>query len=144
MLSKTNVVALVEGIFTCILMSSLNFLILNYVQNPPYNLAPFSIGIFMVIFGLTGGLVGQIFLSRVSDKIAAKDPVRRLPIQPVYWCQKDLSSPSSARRLARVSGVAFIPRIIWAGSPGKTNRTEYTVIETRKSSISNVINFLIR
>jgi len=80
MLSKTNVVALVEGIFTCILMSSLYFLILNYVQNPPYNLAPFSIGIFMVIFGLTGGLVGQIFLSRVSDKIAAKDPIRRLPI----------------------------------------------------------------
>ncbi len=80
MLSRTNIVALVEGIFTCILMSSLNFLILNYVQNPPYNLAPFSIGVFMVFFGLTGGLVGQIFLSRVSDKIALKDPVRRLPI----------------------------------------------------------------
>ena len=80
MLSRTNVVALIEGIFTCILMSSLNFLILNYVQNPPYNLAPFSIGVFMVVFGLTGGLVGQIFLSRVSDKIAVKNPVRRLPI----------------------------------------------------------------
>ncbi|MFX1328287.1 MAG: MFS transporter [Promethearchaeota archaeon] len=80
MLSKTNSVALIEGIFTCILMSSLNFLILNYVQNPPYNLAPFSIGVFMVVFGLTGGLVGQIFLSRISDKIAVKDPVRRLPI----------------------------------------------------------------
>ncbi len=80
MFSKTNSVALIEGIFTCILMSSLTFLILNYVQNPPYNLAPFSIGVFMVIFGLTGGLVGQIFLSRISDKIAEKDPVRRLPI----------------------------------------------------------------
>ena len=80
MLSKTNSVALIEGIFTCILMSSLNFLILNYVQNPPYNLAPFSIGVFMVVFGLTGGLVGQIFLSRISDKIAVKNPVRRLPI----------------------------------------------------------------
>ena len=80
MLSRTNLVALIEGIFTCILMSSLNFLILNYVQNPPYNLAPFSIGVFMVLFGLTGGLVGQIFLSRISDKIAIKDPVRRLPI----------------------------------------------------------------
>jgi MFS family permease len=80
MLSKTNSVALIEGIFTCILMSSLNFLILNYVQNPPYNLAPFSIGVFMIVFGLTGGLVGQIFLSRVSDKIAVKNPVRRLPI----------------------------------------------------------------
>ncbi|MFW9817974.1 MAG: MFS transporter [Candidatus Thorarchaeota archaeon] len=64
MLSKTNIVALVEGIFTCILMSSLNFLILNYVQNPPYNLAPFSIGVFMVVFGLTGGLVGQLGLLR--------------------------------------------------------------------------------
>ncbi len=80
MISKTNSVALIEGIFTCILMSSLNFLILNYVQNPPYNLAPFSIGVFMVFFGLTGGLVGQIVLSRISDKIATKDPVRRLPI----------------------------------------------------------------
>lgn len=80
MLSKTNSVALIEGIFTCILMSSLNFLILIYVQNPPYNLAPFSIGVFMVVFGLTGGLIGQIFLSRVSDKIAMKDPVKRLPI----------------------------------------------------------------
>jgi MFS family permease len=80
MLSKTNVVALVEGIFTCILMSSLNFLILNYVQNPPYNLAPFSIGVFMVIFGLTGGLVGQLGLSRISDRIAIKGTVRRLPI----------------------------------------------------------------
>ncbi|MFX1496789.1 MAG: MFS transporter [Promethearchaeota archaeon] len=80
MLSKTNSVALIEGIFTCILMSSLNFLILTYVQSPPYNLSPFSIGVFMVIFGLTGGLVGQIFLSRVSDKIAMQDQVKRLPI----------------------------------------------------------------
>ncbi|MFX0134931.1 MAG: MFS transporter [Candidatus Hodarchaeota archaeon] len=80
MLSKTNSVALIEGIFTCILMSSLNFLILNYVQTDPYNLAPFSIGVFMVVFGLTGGLVGQIFLSRISDKIAIKNPVKRLPI----------------------------------------------------------------
>jgi len=80
MLSKTNSVALIEGIFTCILMSSLNFLILNYVQNPPINIAPFSTGIFMVIFGLTGGLVGQIFLARLSDRVASKNPVRRLPI----------------------------------------------------------------
>ncbi|MFX1387145.1 MAG: MFS transporter [Promethearchaeota archaeon] len=80
MLSKTNIVALIEGVFTCILMSSLNFLILNYVQNPPYNLSILSIGVFMIVFGLTGGLVGQLFLSRVSDKIALKDPVRRLPI----------------------------------------------------------------
>jgi MFS family permease len=80
MLSKTNITALIEGIFTCILMSSLNFLILNYVQNPPINISPFSTGIFMVIFGLTGGLLGQLMLARISDKIASKNPVRRLPL----------------------------------------------------------------
>jgi len=42
MLSKTNRVALIEGVFTMILMGSLTFLILPYIQSPPYNISPFS------------------------------------------------------------------------------------------------------
>ncbi|MBD3198281.1 MAG: MFS transporter [Candidatus Lokiarchaeota archaeon] len=80
MLSKTNIVALIEGIFTWILMSSLNFLILNFIQTPPINIAPFSTSVFLVVFGLTGGLVGQLILARLSDKIAEKKPIYRLPI----------------------------------------------------------------
>ena len=80
MFSKTNIVALVEGIFTWILMGSINFLILNLIQNEPHNISEFSTSIFMLVFGLTGGVVGQIALARLSDKLAKKNPLLRLPI----------------------------------------------------------------
>ncbi len=72
MLSKTNIVALVEGIFTWILMGSINFLILNLIQNEPHNISEFSTSIFIVCFGLTGGIVGQLGLARLSDRFARK------------------------------------------------------------------------
>jgi len=80
MLSKTNRVALIEGVFTMILMGSLTFLILPYIQSPPYNISPFSTSVFLVIFGLTGGLVGTIILARLCDKFAKDHPIRRIPI----------------------------------------------------------------
>ena len=80
MLSRTNMVALIEGIFTWILMSSLNFMILNYIQTPPINIAPFSTSVFLITFGLTGGLIGQLILARLSDRLAQKKPIVRLPI----------------------------------------------------------------
>jgi len=80
MLSKTNRVALVEGIFTCILMGSLIILILPYIQQEPYNIAPFSTSVFLVCFGLTGGLLGAIVLARLCDKFAKDHSIRRLPI----------------------------------------------------------------
>jgi MFS family permease len=80
MLSKTNIVALIEGIFTWILMGSINFLILNLIQNEPHNISEFSTSVFMITFGLTGGLVGQLALARLSDKLAKKHPIVRIPI----------------------------------------------------------------
>ncbi len=80
MLSKTNKIALIEGIFTCILLGSLNFLILNYIQNPPHNISEVSTAIFMIVFGLTGGILGTITLAKLSDKIAEKNPIMRVPI----------------------------------------------------------------
>jgi DHA1 family tetracycline resistance protein-like MFS transporter len=80
MFSKTNKIALVEGIFTMVLMGSLIILILPYVQSPPHNISPFSTSVFLVIFGLTGGLLGTIILARLCDKLAKDKPIRRLPI----------------------------------------------------------------
>lgn len=80
MLSKTNRVALIEGIFTCILMGSLIILILPYVQEEPHNIAPFSTSVFLVVFGLTGGLLGAIILARLCDKVAKDHSIRRIPI----------------------------------------------------------------
>ena len=78
MLSKTNIVALIEGIFTSVFMGSLIIMILPYIQTPPHNFSPFSTGVFLAVFGLTGGLLGQIFLSRISDKFSKENHIRRL------------------------------------------------------------------
>ncbi len=78
MLSKTNLVALIEGISTCILMGSIYLLILPYIQTPPHNLSPIFTGLFMIMFGLTGGFIGQIFLAKLSDKVAENHPIRRI------------------------------------------------------------------
>ncbi|MFX0072255.1 MAG: MFS transporter [Candidatus Hermodarchaeota archaeon] len=78
MLSKTNLVALVEGIFTSVFLGSLTILILPYLQTPPHNISPFATGVFLAIFGLSGGLIGQILLARLSDKLANEKIIVRL------------------------------------------------------------------
>jgi len=78
MLSKTNLVALLEGIFTSVFLGSLIIIILPYMQTEPHNFSPFATGIFLAIFGLTGGFIGQILLARFSDKVSQKNHVRRL------------------------------------------------------------------
>jgi MFS family permease len=80
MLSKTNRVALIEGIFTMILMGSLTFLILPFIQSPPHNISPFSTSVFLVVFGLTGGLLGTVIVARLCDKLAKDHPIRRIPM----------------------------------------------------------------
>jgi hypothetical protein len=71
-------------------------------------------------------------------------PFSRLPIQLTYWTRNGWSNPSRDLRAARVSGEAFMPRMIWAGSPGRTNNTVKTVRETRKSTAARAAAFLIR
>jgi len=78
MLSRTNVAALIEGIFTNVFMGSLDMIILPYLQTPPHNLSPLITGLFVVIFGVIGRVIGQILLARVSDKLAEKNEVRRI------------------------------------------------------------------
>ncbi|TFF99498.1 MAG: MFS transporter [Promethearchaeota archaeon] len=78
MLSKTNLVILIEGISTNIFMGSLTFLLLPYIQTDPHNISPFATGIFLAVFGLTGGIIGQILLARLSDKLSKQHHIRRI------------------------------------------------------------------
>ncbi len=78
MLSKTNIAALIEGISSSILMGSATLLVLPYIQTPPHNLSPVFTAVFMVLFGLTAGLVGQIVFGKLSDKLCKDHPIRRI------------------------------------------------------------------
>lgn len=78
MLSRTNKAALIEGIFSNVFMGSLDMIILPYLQTPPHNLSPLLTGLFIVVFGVVGRIIGQILLARLSDKLAEKKGIRRI------------------------------------------------------------------
>ena len=78
MLSRTNIAALLEGIFSNVFMGSLDMIILPYLMTPPHNLSPIVTGLFIVIYGLIGRILGQIVLARLSDKVAERKGVRRI------------------------------------------------------------------
>ncbi len=76
----TNVVAFMEGLFTCILLSSTNFLVLPYLQSAPHNVSAISTSFFLIIFGLPGALVGSIVFGRLSDRWGARNIKHRLTL----------------------------------------------------------------
>ncbi|MFW9949609.1 MAG: MFS transporter, partial [Candidatus Thorarchaeota archaeon] len=78
MLSRTNLAALIEGIFTNVFMGSLEMIILPYLQTPPHNISPLITGLFIVIYGVTGRIIGQIVLAHLSDKLAEHKGERRI------------------------------------------------------------------
>lgn len=44
----------------------------------PHNLSPIVTGVFIVVYGIFGRIIGQIVLSRLSDKVAERKGVRRI------------------------------------------------------------------
>lgn len=78
MLSPTNIAALIEGVFTCILLGGFYTLLLPYTQLSPHNISPFNMSIFLVIFGGIGSIIGQGLMAKLSDKYAAQKPIRRI------------------------------------------------------------------
>ncbi len=78
MLSKTNLIVLIEGIFTNVFLGSLTILFLPYIQGEPHNFAPFTTAVFLASFGLIAGILGKIILARLSDKLCYGKEIRRL------------------------------------------------------------------
>ena len=76
--SKTNIVALVEGIFTSVFMGSLTILFLPYIQTEPHNFSPFVTGAFLAFFGLTVGIVMKFILAKLSDKLSKRNDMVRI------------------------------------------------------------------
>jgi MFS family permease len=77
-LAPTNIIAFAEGIFTSMMLMIPDFLFVAYIQSAPYNVSPFSTSIFMVLFGLPGGLLGSLALAKLSDKLAERDIKNRV------------------------------------------------------------------
>ncbi|MHA1584146.1 MAG: MFS transporter [Promethearchaeota archaeon] len=77
-LTTTNVLALLEGIFTCILFDIIIFLVVPYLENAPYNIGASSMSLLFIIFALPGAFIGSIAFSKLSDKLGKKNIKNRL------------------------------------------------------------------
>jgi MFS family permease len=78
LLSKTNIIVFLEGIFTSIIATIPDFLIISYLQLPPHNISPLSSGLFMVFFGVPGAIIGSIGFAKLSDSLAEKNIKNRI------------------------------------------------------------------
>ncbi len=78
--SRTNMIIIIEGIFTWIIFSIALFLMYPYLQSPPYNISAVVTALLMVIFGLPGAIFGALTFSRLSDRLAAKDIKYRIDL----------------------------------------------------------------
>src|SRR3990172_3524878 len=61
-----------------------------------------------------------------------RSPQSALPIHSAYWTGSGRLSPIASRSRAAASGLASVPMMISAGSPGRTRITTKTRIETKK------------
>ena len=77
-LAPTNLIAFFEGIFTSILLAVPDFLLIAYLQSPPYYLSPLVVAVFMIVFGLPGGVIGSLAFAKISDRLGKKNIKNRI------------------------------------------------------------------
>ncbi len=77
-IAPTNLIAFFEGIFTTILLAVPDFLLVAYLTSPPYNISPLVAAIFMIIFGLPGGVIGSLAFAKISDRLGKKNIKNRI------------------------------------------------------------------
>jgi MFS family permease len=75
---RTNIIAFIEGIFTTVLLSIPDFLLIAYITGPPHNVAPFTTTIFMLMTGVPGAILGSISFAKISDRLAKKNIQNRI------------------------------------------------------------------
>jgi len=76
--SPTNLIAFFEGAFTTILIAVPDFLLVAYLQSPPFYLSPLVVSGFLIIFGLPGGLIGSFAFAKISDRLGKKNIKNRI------------------------------------------------------------------
>ena len=77
-IAPTNLIAFFEGIFTTILLAVPDFLLIAYLQSPPYNLSSLVTAVFLIIFGLPGGVIGSLAFAKISDRLGKKNIKNRI------------------------------------------------------------------
>lgn len=84
--SRTNLLVFAEGIFSGIFFGVIDLVMLPYIQSSPRNISPSMTGLFMLLFGIPGAIIGNIFFARISDKYGKKDIKNRITLIIFSFC----------------------------------------------------------
>ncbi|MBY8982732.1 MAG: MFS transporter [Candidatus Lokiarchaeota archaeon] len=77
-LKPTNMIVIIEGIFTVVLFAIPTFLLIAYLTGPPINISPFTGSIFLVLTGLPATIIGSIIFSKISDRLGKRNIRNRI------------------------------------------------------------------
>ncbi|MCP4761526.1 MAG: MFS transporter [archaeon] len=77
-ITPTNLIAFFEGIFTTILISIPDFLVVAYLESPPYNYKPLAMSVIMIVTGIPGAIIGPIIFAKLSDRLGKRNIRNRL------------------------------------------------------------------
>jgi MFS family permease len=70
--SSTNVYAILEGVFTAVVMGITDLLIIPYMQAPPHNISSLVTSIVMIVFATPGVFIGSIGFAGISDRFGKR------------------------------------------------------------------------
>lgn len=71
-MKPTNIVAIIEGIFTCILFEVILFLIIPYLKEPPLSIDSNNVSILFVVFALPAIILSALVFAQKADKLAKR------------------------------------------------------------------------
>lgn len=76
--SSSNILVLVEGIFTSLFFGIVDLVLIPYIQGPPTNISPSVFSYIILIFSIPATLIGSVLLAKFSDKLAEKSSRNRI------------------------------------------------------------------
>ena len=85
LLSGTNLVIIVEGIFTQIIIAVPSLLAFAYIESPPFNISPLSVSLFGLFFAIPGSMIGAVGFSKLSDRFSKKNVKNRIFLLLISW-----------------------------------------------------------
>ena len=76
--SRSNLLILMEGIFTSLFFGIVDLVLIPYIQGPPRNISPSVSSYLILLFSVPATVLGSIYLAKFSDRKAKRNMKNRL------------------------------------------------------------------
>ncbi len=78
LLSRSNILVLLEGIFTSLFFGIVDLVLIPFIQGPPRNVSPSVSSYLILLFSIPATIIGSVYLAKFSDRKAKQSIKNRL------------------------------------------------------------------